>query len=296
MVTILALIAALLTGGADFLGGMASRRSSALAVLAVTAPAGLVVMLAASLLTTALHVGGAGLGSVSLASAGWALAGGVAGGVGLIAFYAGFAAAPMSVVAPVTALIATLLPVGVAVAEGERLTLAVTVGAIVCVAAVVCVSAERQEGRAGGRSKASARMKALAYAVPAGASFGLFYLFLRNAGTDGVVWPVTLARVAGTLVAVVFCLTTRTRPLGWRADRATFGIALLSGTLDASANVGYVLATRTGQFGLAVVLTSLYPGVTVLLARYVFGERMRWVQRAGLIMAGVGVVLVTAPI
>jgi drug/metabolite transporter (DMT)-like permease len=287
MVTILALAAAALYGSADFLGGMASRRARALAVLGITAPAGLVVMLTAALVTAALHVDG----SVSWAAAGWSVAGGIAGGAGLIAFYAGFAVAPMSVVAPVTALIATLLPVGVAVAQGEHLTMAVAVGAIICVAAVVCVSAEKKD-----HSKASARVRALLYAVPAGASFGLFYLFLRNAGTDGVIWPVTLARAAGTLVAIAFCLSTRTRPLGWRADRATFGIALLSGTLDAGANVTYVLATRAGLFGLAVVITSLYPGVTVLLARYVFGERMRWVQRAGLIMAGVGVVLVTAPI
>jgi uncharacterized membrane protein len=289
MVTILALAAAMLYGSADFLGGMASRRARPLAVLAVTAPTGLVVMLIAALITTTLHVGGpAGL---SWASAGWAAAGGVAGGAGLLVFYAGFAAAPMSVVAPVTALVATLLPVGVAVAQGEHLTMAVTIGAVICVGAVVCVSAEKNE-----HPGVSARLKAMAYAVPAGASFGLFYLFLRNAGTGGVVWPVTLARAVGTLVAFGCCLAIGTRPLGWRGDRATFAIALVSGTLDAAANVGYVLATRVGLFGLAVVITSLYPGVTVLLARCVFGERMRWVQRAGLIMAGVGVVLVTVPI
>jgi drug/metabolite transporter (DMT)-like permease len=63
--------------------------------------------------------------------------------------------------------------------------------------------------------------------------------------------------------------------------------------LDAGANVCYALATRAGLFGLAIVLTSLYPGVTVLLARLVLGERMRWTQRAGLALAAAGVVLVT---
>jgi uncharacterized membrane protein len=288
MVTILALAAAMMYGSADFLGGFASRRSRPLAVLAVTAPVGLLVMLTAALLASAFHVGS----GITWESAGWAVAGGVAGGAGLIAFYAGFAAAPMSVVAPVTALIATLLPVGVAVAQGEHLTMAVTAGAVICVAAVVCVSAEKGKAQAG----VSARLRALGYAVPAGASFGLFFLFLRYAGTDGVVWPVTLARASGGLVAIACCLATRTRPLNWRIDRATFGIAVVSGALDAAANVAYVLATRAGLFGLAVVITSLYPGVTVLLARCVFGERMRWVQRAGLILAGVGVVLVTAPV
>ena len=64
-------------------------------------------------------------------------------------------------------------------------------------------------------------------------------------------------------------------------------------TVDALANVCYVLATRAGLFGLAVVLTSLYPGVTVLLARIVHGERMRWIQRTGLVLAAAGIILVT---
>jgi len=70
-------------------------------------------------------------------------------------------------------------------------------------------------------------------------------------------------------------------------------IALVSGAVDAAANVCYVLATRAGLFGLAVVITSLYPGMTVLLARLLLGERMRWLQRAGLLLAAVGVVLLT---
>jgi uncharacterized membrane protein len=68
----------------------------------------------------------------------------------------------------------------------------------------------------------------------------------------------------------------------------------MSGVLDASANIWYVLATRAGLFGIAVVLTSLYSGVTVLLARVLLGERMRGVQRAGLALAALGIVLVTA--
>ena len=70
---------------------------------------------------------------------------------------------------------------------------------------------------------------------------------------------------------------------------AVFG----SGILDAAANVSYVIATRRGLFGLAVVLTSLYPGVTVVLARFVLGERLRIVQLAGLLLAALGVILVT---
>ena len=102
-----------------------------------------------------------------------------------------------------------------------------------------------------------------------------------------------VSRTAGTLVAVGIALATRTRP--WqRAGGGTGVIALVSGAVDAAANVCYVLATRAGLFGLAVVITALYPGMTVLLARWVLGERMRWLQRAGLLLAAAGVVLLTA--
>ena len=100
-----------------------------------------------------------------------------------------------------------------------------------------------------------------------------------------------ISRTAGTLVAVGIALATGTRP--WREGGGTGVIALVSGAVDAAANVCYVLATRAGLFGLAVVITSLYPGMTVLLARWVLGERMRWLQRAGLLLAAIGVVLLT---
>jgi len=290
LVTILALAAAALYGSADFLGGVASRRASAFAVLAVTVPAGAAVMVAAGLVT-------GGWGAVATPSAaGWAAAAGACGALGLVAFYAAFAAAPMSVVAPVAALISTVLPVGIAVAEGERPTPGVAAGAVICIAAVVLVSlGQRPDDGAGGGPGHG--LRGVGYAVCAGAAFGLFFLFLKNAGASGVIWPVAIARLAGAVVAFACCAVTRIRPLGWgrgRASRAVFGIALASGAVDAAANVCYVLATRAGLFGVVVVITSLYPGMTVLLARVVLGERMRWVQRAGLALAAAGLILVTA--
>lgn len=67
-----------------------------------------------------------------------------------------------------------------------------------------------------------------------------------------------------------------------------------AGVIDVVANICYVAATRTGMFGLAVLLASLYPGITVLLAKVVLGERLRWVQRAGLGLAAIGILLVAA--
>jgi drug/metabolite transporter (DMT)-like permease len=326
VVTILALAAAVLYGTADFLGGVAARRASVFAVLAMTVPAGALVVVLVASLGEAPWLGGLlgpGLGSLTSAGGwsalGWAAASGVCGASGLTAFYAGFAAAPISVVAPVAALVSTVLPVGVAIAGGERLTTSMIAGGLICLVAIVLVSVPGRRGRPveslpgesrtdgsrqggsrpgesppeDGQHDAAGWLRGLGYGAAAGAGFGLFFLFLKNAGQSGVLWPVAVSRTAGTLVALGIALATRTRP--WRrAGSRTRVISLVSGAIDAAANVCYVLATRAGLFGLAVVITSLYPGMTVLLARWLLGERMRWLQRAGLLLAAVGVVLLTA--
>jgi drug/metabolite transporter (DMT)-like permease len=309
VVTILALAAAVLYGTADFLGGVASRRARVFAVLAITVPAGAVVVVVVAWLGQAMGLGGllghGGLGALMSAggwsAVGWAAASGVFGACGLVAFYAGFATAPISVVAPVAALVSTVLPVGVAIADGERPGASMVAGGLICLIAVVLVSvpparrgAEPDHGDdpGEGQHRAAVRLRALGYGAAAGAGFGLFFLFLKNAGQSGVLWPVAISRTAGTLVAFAIAVATRTRP--WQPGRGVMAIALISGAVDAAANVCYVLATRVGLFGLAVVITSLYPGTTVLLARLLLGERMGWLQRAGLLMAAAGVVLLTA--
>ena len=205
--------------------------------------------------------------------------------------------------APVAALVSAVLPVGVAIAGGERLGVPVITGGMLCLVAIVLVSAQPAERTgdrqgdgqpAGSRAHGgwlSKRLLAVGYGVAAGAGFGLFFLFLKEAGQSGVLWPVAISRSAGTVVAIGIALVTRTRPRFGRGG--VTGIALISGAIDAAANVCYVLATRAGQFGLAVVITSLYPGMTVLLARLLLGERMRRLQQAGLLLAAAGVVLVT---
>ena len=108
-----------------------------------------------------------------------------------------------------------------------------------------------------------------------------------------MLWPVAVARLAGTTIAFGACLVAWVRPVWPGSPRGALPLALASGTVDASANVCYVLATRTGLFGIAVVITALHPGITVLLARLVLGEKMRWLQRIGLVLAGAGLILVT---
>ncbi len=282
MVIVFALAAAVLYGSADFLGGAASRRLRASSVLTVSAPVGAVVLLAAALLAG---------GRPELAGVPWAAAAGGCGGIGLIVFYAGLAAAPMRLVAPVSALVSTVLPVGIAIAAGERPGLAVYAGGLICVLATVLVSMEGSKPDAPSAHPPVAR--GLAYGTAAGIMFGLFFVFLRVAATSGVLWPSGLSRATGAVILLGVAIWAGAPP-AWRgASPRVLAAVVGSGLLDAIANLCYVLATRAGLFGLAVVLTSLYPGVTVLLARVVLGERIRPVQLAGLLLAIAGIAVVS---
>jgi drug/metabolite transporter (DMT)-like permease len=285
MVVLLGLAAAVLYGGGDFLGGMATRRAHVLTVLMLVETAAVIVSVAVALLSG---------GPAILSGLTWGFSAGAIGGLGLIIFYVGLAAGPMSVVAPVSGLVATVLPVAVALAEGERPGAGVYAGALLCLVAIVLASSASETSEADGPGLACPPRRvgrAIAYGTASGVSFGLFFLLIRNAGQSGEVWPVAAGRIGE--LAVVLAAAAVLRP-GLRGLRGGIPLAAVSaGVIDVVANLCYVAATRIGAFGLAVVLASLYPGVTVLLARVVLGERLRWIQRAGLGLAAVGILLVT---
>jgi drug/metabolite transporter (DMT)-like permease len=285
MVVLLGLAAAVLYGGGDFLGGMATRRAHVLTVLMLVETAAVIVSVAVALLSG---------GPAILSGLTWGFSAGAIGGLGLIIFYVGLAAGPMSVVAPVSGLVATVLPVAVALAEGERPGVGVYAGALLCLVAIVLASSASATDEADGTGLARPPRRvgrAIAYGAASGVSFGLFFLLIRNAGQSGEVWPVAAGRIGE--LAVVLAAAAVLRP-GLRGLSGGIPLAAVSaGVIDVVANLCYVAATRIGAFGLAVVLASLYPGVTVLLARVVLGERLRWIQRAGLGLAAIGILLVT---
>jgi uncharacterized membrane protein len=284
IVTLLGLGAALAYGAADFLGGAAARRATALGVVGLGVPVGLAVLLSAALLTgrsPAVH------GLV------WGFGSGIAGGTGLIAFYRALARGPMSVVAPVSALAAAVLPVAVGTLRGDRLGTTVVVGVMLCLAAIGLVSMEGH-GSADGPPPGRWPLDSGPFmAAVSGAAFGVFLTLLGEAGHDGGgLWPLVAARTGGFAVIALTLLVVGSR--GPRvAGAATLTLVVLSGVLDAAANVLYFLAAQRGMLSLAAVLASLYPAVTVLLARVVYAERLRAIQRIGLVVAVAGVALVT---
>jgi drug/metabolite transporter (DMT)-like permease len=285
MVVLLGLAAAALYGTGDFLGGLAARRAPVLVVLMLAETASVVVAVPAAAMSP---------GPARMAGLTWGVSAGLVGGLGLIIFYIGLAAGPMSVVAPISGLVSTVLPVAVALAEGERPGVAVYAGALLCLVAIVLASSAAGSNPAGGRRAAAAAGPAIGYGTASGALFGLFFLLIRNAGQSGELWPVAAGRI-GELAVVVIAAAALRRSLLPRGAGGTLLLAAAgAGAIDVVANICYVAATRTGMLGLAVVLASLYPGVTVLLAKVVLGERLRWVQRAGLGLAAIGIILVAA--
>jgi drug/metabolite transporter (DMT)-like permease len=284
MVVLLGLAAAVLYGSGDFLGGMATRRAHVLAVLMLAETAGVIVALAAATMSP---------GPASLAGLAWGISAGLIGGLGLIIFYIGLATGPMSVVAPVSGLVSTVLPVAVALAEGERPGAGVYAGALLCLVAIVLASSAGDTSEVPGPGRPGPG-RAIAYGMAAGASFGLFFLLFRNAGQSGELWPVAAGRIGELAVVLIAAAVLRRGVLPRGAGGRLLLAAAGAGAIDVVANICYLAATRTGMFGLAVVLASLYPGVIVLLARVVLGERLRWVQRAGLGLAAIGILLVAA--
>ena len=208
MVVLLGLAAAVLYGTGDFLGGVAARRAHVLVVLMLAETASVIVALPAAAMSP---------GPARLAGLAWGVSAGLVGGLGLIIFYTGLAAGPMSVVAPVSGLVSTVLPIAVALAEGERPGAAVYAGALLCLAAIVLASSATDSTPAGGASGAAPAGppgpgRALGYGTVSGALFGLFFLLIRNAGQSGELWPVAAGRI-GELVAVVIAAAVLRRSL-----------------------------------------------------------------------------------
>ncbi|MDH2443488.1 EamA family transporter [Amnibacterium sp. CER49] len=274
MAVLLSLVGAVVFGVADFLGGFATKRSPLHAVIVLGQLAGLLVLAPAALLVLTRFDWGSAL---------WGAAAGIAGGVGLLAFYRCLATGTMSVVAPVTAVTAAAVPVLAGLALGERPSGVTVVGVLLAVIAVVLVSAE------GGRLPRWSTLRhdrGVIGALLSGAAFGLFFVLLsRSAAGSGIV-PVAAARVTSISLVVGLALLLR-RSL--RPSRPGLPIILASGVADMTANVLFLVATRQGLLVVTSVLTALYPASTVLLAQLVLHERLGRLKAGGLAVAAAAV-------
>lgn len=273
---VLALGSAVLYGAADFIGGMTSRRADTISIVVLSQFAGLLlVALVLPLLGTPLP------GSREWV---WGGLAGLAGGVGVALLYRALAVGVMSLVAPVTAVCAVVVPVAAAVVVlDERPTLRASTGIVAALVAIVLVS-QPNDGRSAGHYR-----RGLGLALASGVAIGLFYLALARTSADAGLWPLLFARMTSVLLFGSLVLALR-RPVTMPRTVATTAIA--GGVLDMLANLLYLLATRHGPLTLVVTLSSLYPASTVLLARLMLHERLSARQWVGVTLALVAIVMI----
>ncbi|MGH7721510.1 MAG: EamA family transporter [Candidatus Dormibacteria bacterium] len=287
MAALLALASAIFFGVSDFSGGLAARRVPATAVVLVSN--GL------SLVLAVLAVGFLPGSTYRAADMGWGGASGAVGLLGVVLLYRGLAIGPMSVVAPLTAVLSALLPVVVGVVRGERPGAIALIGVAVALPAMVLIGREprrRAAGRAVTGSATPLSRGALVSALCAGVGFGGFYVLLAQTGPSGGAWPLVAQRTVSVGILLGLSAAALLRGAPALPRRRALALAVVAGVTDFTANLAYVLATHRGLLALVAVISSLYPATTLLLARGVLDERLARPQMAGLVLAGLAVALI----
>lgn len=273
-VVLLGLLSALCWGAGDFGGGIAGRRAPLFGIVMATQAIGMVVALGLFLVS--------GERVPAALDVAWSAVAAVLGAIGITALYGGLARGRMSVVAPVTGVLAATVPVvaGIALQGPPAASVALGIGAALL--AVVLVS--RVSDEAAGPS-------GIRYALVAGAGIGLFNVAIAQV-SDGIVFgPLAIMRGVQALVLVAAILATRS---AWRVHSSVVPLVVLVGFLDMGGNAFYIAATQAGDLAVAATLSSLYPVTTVILAGLLLRERIAPAHGAGIGLAGVAIVLIAS--
>lgn len=267
------LTAAVTWGTGDFSGGLASKRTHAVLVVLLSQCLGTLILCGVTLwLAEPLPPGGDMLIGA---------AAGVAGVVALIAFYQALARYQMGTVAPVTAAISAVVPVGIgAVLEGMPGTPQL-LGFTLALLAVWLITWTRQG--------VTVPLRSLTLPVIAGLGFAGFFIAMDQASHTAVLWPVVGARGAASILLAVVVGCTRRR---WtKPARQEWPLIAVAGIFDTAGNTFFALAARAGRLDMAAILASFYPATTVLLAWMVLKERLTVQQWCGVVMVLAAVVL-----
>lgn len=264
-------------GTGDFAGGLSSRKVGAYRAVFYADFIGLLVLVFASFVYSEPFP------SIS----GWinSLLAGALGSFGLLILYYSLSIGQMSIAAPVSALFAALLPVIVgAITEGLPSAIQL-IGFIFALAAIWLIS------QGDGKFHIS-RLSDLRFPILAGVGFGSYFIFIHNAAGDpnSFLWPMIISRAAGT-VLVFFMVFARRETFVVPHD--TWGLMLLNATLDLTGNFFYILASKSGRLDIAAVLSSLYPGSTVILAWLLLKEHLSRIQLVGILLALAAIFLFT---
>jgi drug/metabolite transporter (DMT)-like permease len=276
LAALLALGASLTWGVGDFLGGVKARVMPSLLVMAASQPFGLAA------LGIAVAVRGTGIPGDEVA---WSALSAVLGTIGLFGFYRGMAAGAISVVTPIAAL-AAAIPViwGVAV-SGDHVSGLQGIGFVAAIGGSMAASLELRPGR-------TQLAAGVGWAFLAMLAFGAYYVPMHAAATEDWLWPAFLFRCTSVTIVVPLALASGLRPTGLRGH---WPALIAIGFLDTGGNALFAAASSAhGLLSVVSVLATLYPVVTVLLARFLLGERVQRTQDAGVVLVLAGVVLITA--
>lgn len=284
MIYLLALGSAFLYGAADFTGGLASRRAGTLPVVLFSQASGLALLaLLLPLLPAASPI------RIDFA---WGAVAGLTGGLGVALLYRALAIGTMAVVAPTTAVCAVAIPVLVALLLGERPVPLAAAGIVLGIVSIVLVSQQRS-AEPGTRDFTARRRLPVGVgtALLSGVAIGFFFLALARTRSEAGMWPLVASRSLSCVLFAGLAIVGH-RPI--RMPRAVVLMTVVCGAIDMLANALYLLASRQGQLSIVVTLSSLYPASTVLLARFILGERLNVWQISGVACALAAVALIVS--
>lgn len=276
---LLGLSAAFCWGAGDFNGGLATRRSSVWMVLIISQTIGGVSLIAAAWLW--------GEPWPNNHDVLWSMVAGVVGEIGLLALYRGLATRRMGLMAPLTAVITGILPIGVGIAQAGMPPMGQVLGFGLALAAVWLLARDEASAAVTGLPP----WRELLLPLVSGLGFGLFFICLDQLSPTAFFWPLVVARATsvGLMVVVVGWMK------GWqRPPRTVWPLLFLAGWLDVGGNLFFIAAANLGRLDVTTVLGALYPAATILLAWLVLRERLaRW-QQVGVVLALTAVALIAA--
>lgn len=278
---VLALASAIGYGGSDFAAGLASRDVSVIPVTLLATVVSTVIVAAALPFATSP--------GPSAAALAWGFGAGLAGTLGAFALYLGYRHAAFSVAGPLSAVSSAGFSVLAGLLFGEHPSALALAGIGLALPAIIAVSAgpggEPASGD-GGHQAAGA-----AYGLLAGAGFAVLFIGLNRSGSGHDMWPPVIAQLIGLAALCLVGVVSRQLKL---LPRPAAGLAILAGVTGGAGTACYFVATHHGLLAVTAVITGLYPGSTILLARVLLGERLTRIRLAGLALAAVSVALIAA--
>jgi drug/metabolite transporter (DMT)-like permease len=269
------LTSAISWGAGDFTGGLASRRTGAYRAVFYGEVFGSIIILVVAMI-------------VWEPIPAWpiwvlALVGGALGTTGLLLLYHSMTKGLMSIAAPVSALLAAILPVIVGSFTESLPTLLTFIGFGFALAAVWLISQSKV-----GVKDILSHIADLRLPLLSGVGFGLYFVLIHTATRVDTYWPMVASRMGGVLILALYMTVRRET---WKVEKVAWTMILLYGILDIGGNLFFVLAGQAGRLDVAAVLSSLYPGSTVILAWLFLKERLSRTQWIGIIAALIAIVL-----